>query len=137
MNIINIFSQARKRSNRKLDSSLHQSSVMTSISQDEIQTTKTMLLVIVCSLTAWTPLMIRTIIYSTSQNVESEKTSPSINHRLIENLCLSVLHYSSAIDALIFAYRIKDVRLTIYKMFKCKVCCLSHQKNPDLNTANP
>lgn len=71
---------------------------------------KTMLLVIVCFLASWIPLTIKFIVDAFSQNATSS-TLPSVMPHLIENLCLFAVHFSSAVDPMIYAFRVKDVRV--------------------------
>lgn len=101
------------------------------ISSSEIRATKTMLLVIICFLTSWVPLTIKLIIDSSTKDRDESSTN-NMNRLLIENLCLCAIHFHSAADAVIFAYRIKDVRTTFFTLFKCK-----DRAMPIQETANP
>lgn len=115
------FLQAQKRTNH-----ITVKSSLDAIHPHEIKATKTMLLVIVCYFISWTPLTIKCLIDIANHNDDTKE----VNQRLVENFCLCAVHFSSAVEATIFAYRIKDVRTTILALLRCN---FSFQETAELN----
>lgn len=88
------------------------------IERSEIKFAKTMLLIIGSVLICWTPLGIYCI-------VEKYIPDPTDPHDqavrgIIVNLCYCAVHFNFAIDPIIYAYRVKDIREAVHKLFRCK-----------------
>lgn len=89
--------------------------------QLEIKAAKTMLLVIGTFIIFWIPLMInfsfKLIVNYTSFTSVIE--NDEVLSHLVDFLCYSAIHLSPAMNPLIYAFRMKDVRDAVKKLFSC------------------
>lgn len=73
---------------------------------------KTILLVVVSFMICWLPMTIGYFIIAVQENRDF--------HRKALSITVIITHLNSAIDPIIYAYRIKDVRNTLKKIFGLK-----------------
>lgn len=93
---------------------LNDNNVDAGINPSEIRAAKTMLLVIGSFIICWIPLFINYLVKLTSKGDQvSHTVEEKSNYKFIEFFCYCAVHYNSAIDPIIYAYRIKDVQSAI------------------------
>lgn len=103
------------KANKRLASQDESSPV---ISARETRATYTMLLIIGSFLICWIPLAANFITkLIAGKNGASGSTADG---KLVDFFCYCAVHFNSAIDPLIYAYRIRDVRMAIRRSFGCK-----------------
>lgn len=88
-------------------------STVLSSNQKEVRVAKTMLMVIGTFILCWIPFATCVIMKTMGNDaiVRYEK--------VIETFCLCATHWNAAIDPVIYAYRIKDIRDAIKNTFRC------------------
>lgn len=89
------------------------SSTVLSPNQKEVRVAKTMLMIIGTFIVCWIPFATCVIIKTIGNGaiVRFEK--------VIETFCLCATHWNAAIDPVIYAYRIKDIRKAINRTLRC------------------
>lgn len=81
----------------------------------------------------WIPLAILCLVdYLSPRNEETH----NITKDLIDNFCYCAIHFNSAINPIIYAFRIRDLRNAIKRTFGCKLEAQIHQSESCLPSRN-
>lgn len=107
------------------------------IDRNEVRVTQTMLYIIGTFMICWIPLGVNFVCQLLSyQSTSSEyNTEEGQRSHLIDFLTYCAIHLNSAIDPLIYAYRIKSVRNAIKNTLNCfKIPLAQEQSSYELST---
>lgn len=87
------------------------------MNKNEVRVAKTFALIIGSFIIFWTPLTIMGTIVAFKRDSHYFDNDESARIWFMFAACAA--HFNSAIDPVIYAYRIKDVRVIIKRLFKC------------------
>lgn len=79
-----------------------------------------MLIVIIAFMICWLPLAVNTLIDTLKKSESSECHNSHTQAQLINYLCYCAVHYISAVNPIIYAFRIVDVRIAMKRLFRMK-----------------
>lgn len=91
--------------------------------RDEIPITKTMTLIIGSFIVCWMPITIMFLVVGLTNNPQYSWNSYNIESKFTDYypyiFCAAATFLSSAINPLIYAFRMKDIRDAVKNLFKC------------------
>lgn len=90
------------------------------INPHEIRAAKTMSLVIGSFMICWFPLAIKNLIDYIIDCDSIFYGKDHIWHTILKNFCYCAVHVNAAIDPVILAYRINDVKSAIQRVLRCQ-----------------
>lgn len=85
--------------------------------QKEIRVAKTSALIIGTFILCWTPITVLDMIIAYTRDLTIFDGNAVSRNCFMFSVCAA--HFNSAIDPIIYAYRIKDVRVTIRNILRC------------------
>lgn len=100
----------------------------------EIQMTKTMWLIIISYLVCWMPVTVSFITVAITRKRHFFFEYNELFGMVFHIVAVIATHLNSVIDSVIYAYRIKEVRDEIKKMFQCRV--LLRNRNQESSVTN-
>lgn len=83
----------------------------------EIRVANTFALIIGSFIISWTPLTVNFLVVAVTRNRQFFQDNGPLRIFHIFSICAA--HFNSAIDPIIYAYRIKDIRETLKKFLGC------------------
>lgn len=105
------------------------------ISPHEIRATKTMSFVIGSFIICWIPLAIKNIIEIIVDPDAVLYGKDHVWHTILKNFCYCAVHFNSAIDPIIYAFRIGDVRRATKKILLCRYEHIRRNDLTDMSVA--